>query len=99
MANLSDDPEFPAEARKLNRLLNGPTPGELTDLLQQVMNDAMQVADPEGGPIIIGQINVLTVTHYWITQYAENPDATIHLIEAVREIQNAIEAGMRGERL
>lgn len=95
---LNDDPQFQAAATALSRLLNGDNPALAGDRLRRVMENAMQCADPEARPIIIGQINVLKVTHNWIARLAEDPDDGLRIDQAIREIQDAIFAGMRGER-
>lgn len=87
-----------ALGKALGQLLNGPHLESTAADLDLTMDSAMQCADPEARPIIIGQINVLKVVHNWIAQYAEDPQAAMGKLDAVREIQDAIFAGMRGER-
>ena len=87
-----------ALGKALGQLLNGSHLEASAAELDLTMERAFMCTDPEARPIIIGQVNVLKVVHNWIAQYAENPRATLGKLDAVREVQDAIFAGMRGER-
>ena len=92
--NIADE----ALGKALGQLLNGPRLESTAADLDLTMERAFMCADPEARPVIIGQVNVLKVVHNWIAQYAEDPQATMGKLDAVREIQDAIFAGMRSER-
>jgi hypothetical protein len=87
-----------ALGKALGRLLHGSHLEKTAAELDLTMERAFMVADPEARPIIIGQVNVLKVMHNWIARLADDPDDGIRLDQAIREIQGAIFAGMRGER-
>lgn len=90
----------PAPETNLDWLFTGVSHALQGDRLRRVMEDALQLeAAQPARPVIIGQINVLKATHGWIARLADDPAATISLEDAIRDIQDAIMAGMRGEQL
>jgi hypothetical protein len=98
MANLSDDPEFAAATSALGRLLNGPSPQEVTAQLRLVMSHATEI-DHAARPVIIGLLNVMAAVHTWVALATSDPNATIPAGAAASQILNAIERGLDGETL